>query len=150
MKVIFISRYVEFDSGLDPIPVNILSKKIGIISHYLADYVCLPHAKRWTFFNSMFKHLRYESELDEYVAKHDFKKNIIDTGDIDIYDAEGVSLKSKIVNYIEDVIEEYSLKVSFQNDLDFALSLNLKISYFILDTIKSYNKDIHSQFAFEF
>ncbi|MGN9165615.1 zinc dependent phospholipase C family protein [Tissierellaceae bacterium HCP3S3_D8] len=149
MKIIFVSRYIEFNGILDPIAINVLSKKIGIISHYLSDYVCLPHANRWTFADSMLKHVRYESRLNDFVKTHDFKTNVIDVDDIDIYGGEFKDLKSKIRKYIEDVIEEYSLKTSFTNDLNFALSINLKISYFILDTINEYSEEIHSQFAFE-
>ncbi len=45
------------------------------------------------------------------------------------------------------MIEEYSLKTGYDNDLNFALSLNLKVSYFIIDTVKAYTeeayKDLH-------
>lgn len=153
MKVVFISRYLDFNKKLDPITMKILSQKIGIISHYLSDYVCMPHAKRWTFTkgtNSVIKHMKYESKLNDYVIEHDFKKNVIYTEDINIYDIGVMNLRSKIKEYINKVTEEYSLKTGFENDLDFALSLNLKISYFILDTIKAYSEEIHGHFAFEF
>ena len=67
MKIIFISRYVDLRRIKDPIAVDILSKSIGIISHYLSDYVCLPHARRWTFSDSMIKHVRYESDRKSVV-----------------------------------------------------------------------------------
>ena len=51
MKIIFVSRYIDFNEKLDPVAMKVLSKKIGIISHYLSDYVCLAHANRWTFFS---------------------------------------------------------------------------------------------------
>lgn len=150
MKVIFISRYLEFNKILDPLAIKILSKKIGIISHYLSDYVCLPHANRWTFYNSMIKHIKYESKLNDYVVRHDFKKNIIDLDDLDIYDINAKDLKVNIIKYINDVIEEYSLKTGYENDLNFSLSLNLKISHFVLDTIVAYSEEINGHFAFEF
>lgn len=150
MKVIFISRYLEFNKRLDPLAIKILSKKIGIISHYLTDYVCLPHANRWTFYDSMIRHIKYESKLNDYVVTHDFNKNIIDLDDLDIYDINAKDLKVKIIKYINDVIEEYSLKTGYENDLNFSLSLNLKISYFILDTISSYSEEMNGHFAFEF
>ena len=146
MKVVFISRYLEFNSKLDPFTMKILSRKIGIISHYLSDYVCLPHAKRWTFTkgkDSMMKHMKYESELNEYVINHDFKKNLINVNDIDIYDTDANNLKGRIKEYINEVVEEYSLKIGFKNDLDFALSLNLKISFFILESIEAYSEETH-------
>ncbi|MBU5426410.1 zinc dependent phospholipase C family protein [Tissierella pigra] len=153
MKIIFISRYLEFNKILDPLAMKILSKKIGIISHYLCDYVCIPHANRWTFIDGMdvmIKHIKYESQLDNVAVSHDFKKNVINVKDLDIYDIDETELKNKIKDYINKVVEEYSLKTDFKNDLNFALSLNLKISYFILDTISSYSEELDGHFALEF
>lgn len=147
MKIIFASKFIDSNKYLDPIAIKIFSKKIGIISHYLSDYVCLPHANRWTFNGSMRKHIKYESELDEYVKKHDFSKNVITIDDLDIRDCKITNLRNMIKNYIEDVIEEYSQNTSFKNDLDFSLSLNLKITYFILDTVAAYSEDMHRELA---
>ena len=149
MKIIFISRYIELNNILDPLTVRVLSKKIGIISHYLSDYVCLPHAMRWTFSDSMIKHIKYEAVLNEYAEKHNFKKNVINIDDIDVLESKFITLKLNIKNYIESVIKEYSMKNSLKNDLNFALSLNLKITYFILDTIIAYSDDIHKEFVLE-
>lgn len=146
MKIIFASRLIDL-SNLDPVAVKIFSKKIGIISHYLADYVCLPHAKRWTFNGTMRKHIRYESSLEDFAKDHNFSKNVITVDDMDIRDYQILSLKNKIKNYIEEIIEEYSQKTSFKNDLDFSLSLNLKITCFILDTIELYSEDIYRELA---
>lgn len=129
--------------------MKLLSRKIGIISHYLSDFVCAPHAKRWTFIGSMKKHIKYEKELEAYAKGHDFKKHVILTNDIDLYDNDTVELKTQIKDYIESVIEEYSIKASFKNDLDFAADFNTKISYFILDTINSYSEELQRQFIFE-
>lgn len=149
-KLIFISRYIEIDSNIDPIAMKMLSKKIGIISHYISDYVCLPHAERWTFTsNNMMKHINYESKLNEYSPNHDFKKNIIDTDDIDIFQHSVIKLRSIVKKYIENVIKEYSLKTGYVNDLNFALSLNLRICYFIIDTVNAYNEETYKRFAFE-
>nr|WP_300005828.1 zinc dependent phospholipase C family protein [Tissierella sp.] len=149
IKVIFMSRYVDFNKGVDSLTIKILSRKIGIISHYLTDFVCVPHAKRWTFIGSMKKHIKYEKELDVYAKNHDFKKHVILTNDIDLYDNESIELKAQVKNYIETVIEEYSMKLSFNNDLDFAAEFNTKISYFILDTINAYSEELQKQFVFE-
>jgi hypothetical protein len=69
--------------------------------------------------------------------------------DLDIYNENPISLHSTIKKYIEDVVEEYFQNKGFKNDLDFALSLNLKITYFILDVIKDYSEEIHEVFAME-
>lgn len=148
-KVIFMGRYVDFNQGIDSMSMKLLSRKIGIISHYLTDYVCVPHANRWTFIGSMKKHIKYEKELDEYAKYHDFKKYVISIEDIDLYNNESIDLKTQVKNYIESVIEEYSMKISFRNDLDFAAEFNTKISYFILDTINAYSEEFQRQFIFE-
>lgn len=150
MRVIFISRFLDLNNILDPLAIKILSKKIGIISHYLSDYVCTPHAKRWTFYDSMIKHIKYESSLDKYVVDHDFKKNVIYSEDLDIYDINPMELRKKIKEYINQIVEEYSMKEGFENDLNFAVSLNLKLTYFILDTIALYSEEIEGHFALQF
>lgn len=150
IKVIFISRYIEFNLNIDPIVMKMLSKRIGIISHYLSDFVCLPHAERWTFTNSMFKHINYESKLNEYSPTHDFKKNIITVDDMDIFQDRVIKLRPIIKKYIEEVIEEYSLKTGFKYDLDFALSLNLKVCHFIIDAVNAYTAETYQHFSFEF
>ncbi len=150
MKVIFISRFLDFNDVLDPIALKILSRKIGIISHYLSDYVCLPHANRWTFFGNMKKHVNYEKKLDLISPNHDFKSNKISIEDLDIYDIEQKDLQNKIKDYINNVVSEYSLKEGYQVDLDFSVSLNVKITSFILETIDAYSEEIHGHFAFQF
>lgn len=149
MKLIFVSRYINFNKINDPIAIKLLSREIGIISHYLSDYVCYPHANRLTFFGSMKTHIKYESSLNDFARNHDFKKNVVQVDDIDIYDGKFTALKSKIKNYIDEVVRIYNEKNSFANDLNFALSLNLKMTYFILDTINEYSEELYSQFAFE-
>ena len=42
--------------------------------------------------------------------------------------------------YIEQVVEEYSIKRDYQSDLDFALSLNIKITNFIIEVVLEMNK----------
>jgi len=150
VKLIFISRYIDFDSKIDPLKIKLLSKKIGIISHYLSDFVCLPHADRWTFTTSMFKHIDYEAKLNEYAPNHEFRKNIIQLEDIDIYQDRIIKLRPIVKEYIENVIKEYSKERGFDVDLDYALSLNLKVSYFIIDTINAYSAETSRGFAFEF
>lgn len=150
VKIIFFSRFIDFNKRTDPLTMKILSKKVGIISHYLTDYVCLPHAKRWTFTDSMIRHIKYESKLNEFASSFDFKRNVIDLEDLDIYYFNPRELKVEIKKYIEDIVAEYSLKIGFENDLNFALGINLKVSFFIIDTIKAYSQEMQRNYAFEF
>ena len=150
MKAIFISRFLDFNDKLDPLAMKLLSKKIGIISHYLSDYVCLPHANRWTFYGNMKKHIKYEKKLELISPSHDFKINKIDTADLDIYNVNPKELQEEIKNYINSIVEEYSLKSGYDVDLDFSVAINVKITSFILDTIAVYSEEIHGHFALQF
>lgn len=151
IKVIYVSRYIEFNRVLDPIAIKILSKKIGLISHYISDYFCLPHAKRWTFNVSkdvMIKHIKYESDLEEFSKTHTFNNNIVDFEDININnDVE--NLYDSIKGFIENGLDLYLQNEGFANDLDFANLINIKIANFILETIEEYSEAIYTQIAFE-
>lgn len=145
--IIFASRYVNFNKYVDVIALNVLSREIGIISHYLSDFVCAPHAKRWTFIGSMKKHISYERELSDYIKGNDIKKHIILTNDINLYDNQDLSLKEQVRLYIDTIIEEYSVNnVGFETDLNFAADINNKISYFILNTINEYSEELQAKF----
>ena len=97
----------------------------------------------------MIRHIKYESQLNDFALSHDFKRNVIYSNDLDIYDIPTNKLRTTITEYIENIIEEYSVRTGFENDLNFALSLNLKITYFILDTIEAYSEEIAGHFAIE-
>ena len=150
VKLIFICRLCDFNGIVDPIILKILSYGLGVVSHYLSDFVCLPHAERWIFRTNMVKHINYESKLNDYAIYHDFKKNVITVGEIDIFRERVIKLKPLIKQFIEDVIDEYSLKTGYKRDLNYALSLSLKVSYFVIDTAKAYNHEVGKYFAFEF
>lgn len=149
INIIVMSRYMNFNKYIDIIGMKILSREIGIVSHYLTDFVCMPHAKRWTFVGSMKKHLIYEKELDIFAKSHDFKNNVIDSNDINL-ENEDTNMRTQVKAYIERIVEEYSLKSGFNIDLNFAAEINVKITYFILDTINSYSEEIHKQYVLGF
>ncbi len=115
-----------------------LSKKIGIISHYLTDFVCYPHAQRWTFSDSMIKHIKYENKLNDFAKSYKFdqSQNMIYVPDIDLDSLNLYNIKKTIKKYIDQVVDEYNKTVSFSNDLDFAIFINKKITFFIIDALR--------------
>lgn len=150
VKLIYVCRYLDLKNYLDPIMAKYISKKIGIISHYLSDYVCYAHADRWTFTSSIFRHISYEVKLNEYAKDYKFNNDVIIVKDIDIFQDENVKLKTLIKLYIEEVIEQYHSNKGYGNDLDFALSLSGKITYFIIDTVNIYAEAMDKKIAFQF
>lgn len=139
ISLIYVSRFLNF-ANLDRINTKLVSTKIGIISHYLSDYVCLPHRERWTFKDSMAQHVKYEQKLGKIAVNHEFNSNILTVEDIDPFYGEKIPLKRIIVDYIEKVVEEYSLRRDYKRDLNFALSLNIKITNFIVDVVLAMNR----------
>lgn len=152
MKIIYLNKKMDLKNP-SKLEIKALSRRVGIVSHYISDYTCLPHADRWTFTDGMEimkKHIKYESDLNTIATSHDFRKNKILSNDLDIYETNPRELKASIIGYIENVIEkEYRAKEGFENDLDFALSLNSKVLYFILDTIEIYSDELEKHFAFQ-
>ena len=102
-----------------------MSKKIGVISHYLCDYVTYPHAHRMlcTSSQSAKAHLRYEVELHRYAVKNWNKAR----RPIQVTLPEHVT-KGEIKAMIQDVVAQYhASEAHFSTDLGFALALNCTV-----------------------
>ncbi|WP_245196381.1 zinc dependent phospholipase C family protein [Soehngenia longivitae] len=142
LKIILFTKYVDISIVPQSIVVASLSKKIGIISHYLSDYVCYPHAQRWTFSDSMIKHIKYENNLNDFAKSYKFDQpqSKIYVPDIDLDSLNLHNTKKTIKKFIDQVVEEYnktaSKTASFSNDLDFANFINRKMIFFIIDTMR--------------
>ncbi|MFY9284866.1 MAG: zinc dependent phospholipase C family protein [Miniphocaeibacter sp.] len=149
VNLIYICRFFNLKS-LDNFKKKIISIKIGVISHFLSDYVCLPHKENWTFNEAFKKHVNYEKELNEVVKDHIFEKDIISTEKISLYECETIHLKKLVKEYINKVIDEYSLEQSYERDLNFALNLSTNISYFIFDVVNELNHEISMDYSFVF
>lgn len=135
---------------MDRFKKRYISRKIGVISHFLSDYMCLPHKENWTFDKSFVDHYKYEKDLNKYAKSHEFTENIIGVKPIDLYEDETIHLKELVINYIDQVEKEYSKSVSFKRDLDFALNLSFNMSSFILEVAQALatEKDLRYSFVF--
>ncbi len=138
ISLIYVARFFNFKQ-LDGFKRKVISNKIGVISHFLSDYVCLPHKENWTFNDSFKKHVQYEKELSEVAKKHEFKMDIIEIEEIDLFEFKTIHLKELVKDYLNRVVDEYSKEKSYGRDLDFALNLSKNISYFIFDTVEELN-----------
>lgn len=136
VSLIYMSRYINFERGMDKLTNKYFSTKLGIISHYLSDYFCLPHFDRWTFGSSMRKHVKYEKDLAKLALDYEFKKGVINASDINVMDmgTEKVDLKKSVKEYIETVLTEYSQNKGYESDLNYAVDLSSKIACFVIET----------------
>ncbi|MDO5715565.1 MAG: zinc dependent phospholipase C family protein [Tissierellia bacterium] len=151
VNLILFCRYANLKNAASPVLMDHISKKLGIISHYLADFVCYPHAHRLTFIGNMKNHIKYESELNIFVLQHKFEEkqyqNVIGRKDLNLYEEIDIKLKTRVMNYIDDIVDEYmSEEASFDRDMNFAVDLNTRIAYFVIESIMLYREDLEVQF----
>ncbi|WP_394274040.1 zinc dependent phospholipase C family protein [Peptoniphilus lacydonensis] len=150
-KLIYFSRYSYSEGNESKLFINYISKKLGIIMHYLCDFVCYPHAYRMTFVDNFRKHVKYEQDLAIYARENKYlEEHFIDTiksENINFFANIDLKLELKIKNYLVEVIKEYkSSNHSFDNDLNFALNLSTNISLLVIESILDYGEELDIQF----
>lgn len=150
-KLIYFSRYSYSEGNESKLFINYMSKKLGIIMHYLCDFVCYPHAYRMTFIENLRKHVKYEQDLALYARDNKFLeesfRDVISCEDINFFENSDIKLEKKVKAYLIKVIEEYKdSNHSFDNDLNFALNLSTNISILVIESILEYNGEFDIQF----
>lgn len=150
-KLIYFSRYSYSEGNESKLFINYMSKKLGIIMHYLCDFVCYPHAYRMTFIENLRKHVKYEQDLALYARENKFLeesfRDVISCEDINFFENSDIKLEKKVKAYLINVIEEYkNSNHSFDNDLNFALNLSTNISILVIESILEYNGEFDIQF----
>lgn len=150
-KLIYFSRYSYSEGNESKLFINYMSKKLGIIMHYLCDFVCYPHAYRMTFIENLRKHVKYEQDLALYARDNKFLeesfRDVISCEDINFFENFDIKLEKKVKAYLIKVIEEYKdSNHSFDNDLNFALNLSTNISILVIESILEYNGEFDIQF----
>lgn len=150
-KLIYFSRYSYSEGNESKLFINYMSKKLGIIMHYLSDFVCYPHAYRMTFIENLRKHVKYEQDLALYARENKFLeesfRDVISCEDINFFENSDIKLEKKVKAYLIKVIEEYKdSNHSFDNDLNFALNLSTNISILVIESILEYNGEFDIQF----
>lgn len=117
--------------------ISLLSKQIGITTHYVADYFCIPHNDREKYKNHFLDHLQYEKNLHELYKF--LPENIEATKtDFNIENKTSHSIKALLdkLHYI------YTLKgESLTNDMESSIeAANIVASYIIYhNTINNYH-----------
>lgn len=133
--LILIYRFVDF-SNISKLMLNFLSKKIGVISHYMCDFTCRPHMLNQSFNGNMKEHMDYEKRLNEF-SKYFVPKRIHTVSEINDFDAEeDNNLMSEIKSKIESVVEAYiKREPGYDVDLNFGLTLSMAVIDIIMANI---------------
>lgn len=112
--------------------INEFSKRLGVISHYLMDFVTYPHAKSLTYNGTMRAHVQYEKLLNQYIQHHEFENKIVASPLLPT-SGNPILLYATIYHHLERLFDEYDqCETSFATDLNYALEINLRMVDFCL------------------
>ena len=121
--------------------VHAISYKIGVISHYLCDYMTHPHARRirCTSVQDMREHLLYERDLNRYVRSNGIDRDLsFDQRSHPLF-IEKEDLRVMIKEKIEAGVKVYLAEdISFENDAASAYALNVMILKIVCEAAYGY------------
>lgn len=105
---------------------NKFSQELGVVCHFLCDFFCIPHNKRWEFksANAMKEHVMYEKDLSKVAKEFKVRKEI-----------EKSINSQEIRSYILYLQSEYEKVMEYDNDLDFAYYVCQSVINMILDEV---------------
>ncbi|MCT4509187.1 MAG: zinc dependent phospholipase C family protein [Tepidibacter sp.] len=126
------------DNGLreNPISINRFSTNLGVISHFLSDFFCLPHHNREYYHDKLFEHLKYEKDLHKHFVSFEGLNNV-KSPYIEKIDKENIK------NLIEELHYDYTQnKMGFQNDVTSSINISSAVGMIIVENslIESFNK----------
>jgi len=115
---------LDLDYIFKYLSTRIFNQELGVICHFLCDFFCVPHSRRWKMSHSMNKHITYEKEL-AMVAKESnlrkFKGDLIKDNNFRIF--------------FNKLYLEYINKIAYENDLLFSNYICNSVINYILDSI---------------
>ncbi|SDK77425.1 zinc dependent phospholipase C family protein [Natronincola ferrireducens] len=108
--------------------IKFLSTQIGIVTHFIADYFCVPHNDRKTYKNHFISHVAYESNLHQQYKKYNEKINIAKS----LFNIDNKTPHS-IKSLVDDLHNKYSNKSeSYKNDLISSMEASMVVGLYIV------------------
>ncbi len=104
---------------------NKFSSELGVICHFICDFFCLAHYRRWRLKSALKKHMTYEQELGRIAKSFEFKK--VSQELKDIKDVQGF-ITGNILKY-EELYEYYD------EDLNYSFFICCNIVNLLLEVI---------------
>ena len=106
--------------------ISKLSQELGVICHFLCDFFCVPHSRRWEMTHSMNKHITYEKELSIVAKETDLRK----------FKGDNIEANS-FREFFNSIYLEYQSKTEYKNDLLFSNYVCNSVVDYILDAVLS-------------
>ncbi|KAB3529219.1 zinc dependent phospholipase C family protein [Alkaliphilus serpentinus] len=85
--------------------LKLFSRQIGVVTHFIADFFCVPHNDRLTYENNFFSHMRYETNLHMQFRDFEEKLNIEKSH----FNVDNFSV-STIQNVVDFLHNQYQLR----------------------------------------
>ena len=105
--------------------LNLYSYRLGVITHYISDYFCLPHNDRETYSDKLKEHLLYEKNMHKDVLNYSNENTIYE----DLADFSDFDIKSVIDSFMDMYIAD---EQSSKNDIRYAISASSMIASILL------------------
>ena len=106
--------------------ISKFSQELGVICHFLCDFFCVPHSRRWEMSHSMNKHIAYEKELSIVAKETDLIK----------FKGDNIEFNS-FREFFNSLYLEYQSKTEYKNDLLFSNYVCNSVINYILDSVLS-------------
>lgn len=132
---------ILLDTPWSKLLIHAISYKIGVISHYLCDYMTHPHARRirCTSMQDLREHLLYERELNRHVRSNGLDLDMVNGEVNHPFFVEREELRVMVKEKIESAVETYlEENISFANDAASAYGLNVTIMKLVCEAAYGY------------
>ncbi|ABR47895.1 conserved hypothetical protein [Alkaliphilus metalliredigens QYMF] len=122
--------------------IKLISRQLGVITHFVADFFCLPHNDRITYRKSHFlNHFYYESKLHGFIK--DYNKKIDITTSQFNYDNHS---NHSIQNFLDGLHQQYlGRSEGYMNDVTSAMNATTLVSLFVIYHTLSNQRQLTSQ-----
>lgn len=112
----------------NPLAIAKLSQTLGVITHYVSDYFCVPHNDRATYHKHIISHVQYENKLHRMYKESDLPTKACATRQwLDFTRVE------KVMNYLDELHGAYSFRSeSLLNDLNSSLQASRAVATMIV------------------
>ncbi|MEN1761006.1 zinc dependent phospholipase C family protein [Anoxynatronum sibiricum] len=117
-----------------------LSQKIGIVTHYIADYFCVPHNDRKTYQHHFINHCQYEAKLHQM-----FKHTIHTPNNIRNNQWIDFSQFDQVTGYLDDLHSVYqSRSESYLNDLNSSVHASRSVGLMVVQQSMCHTEALHA------
>jgi len=108
--------------------MKLISRNIGVATHFMSDYFCVPHNDRATYKNNFIEHMKYENSLHKLFKSFDKK---IDLTNVAHTLCTGSDIS--ITDYLESLHLKYTNNgESLENDLEYSVIASSSVALYII------------------